>query len=195
MSISKSIVSERVSETREWISKNSVNAIILANADPHTNEYVAERWMGREWLTGFHGSVGTLVVTAEKAGLWTDARYFLLAEAALEDTGIDLYRMGEKGVPTIEEWLGTELSKGEKVAVMGSEMSLASIERWSNSLDDKGIEIVDQLNFLDAVWSDRPAAPAGEIYQVPTEFAGFTVSEKITQVRKKWLSRDSMHTC
>lgn len=190
MSVSRIIVCERVAATRQWMSENDVNAIVIANSDPHTNEYVAERWMGREWLSSFHGSNGTVVVTADKAGLWTDSRYFLLAEAALEGTGIDLFKMGEKEVPTIEKWLATELSKGEKVSVMGGEMPLLTIEKLSKSLDDKGIKIVDDLDFLEAVWTDRPAEPVGEIYLVPTEYTGASVSEKIAQVREKMVEKE-----
>ncbi len=183
MSVSKKIVCERILTIREWMAKNNIEAIILGNSDPHANEYSAERWMGREWLTGFHGSNGTVVVTADKAGLWTDSRYYLLADIALEGTGIDLFRMSDHGVQKLQDWLACELKSGQKVAVMGLEVSLLNVELWSHALNARGVEIVDSLDFLNEIWTDRPDAPVGEIYQVPTEYAGVSVADKVAKVR------------
>ena len=181
----KQTVRERVAALRHWMERNDMAAAILANSDPHTNEYSAERWMGREWITGFHGSNGTVVVTADKAGLWTDSRYFLIAEMALEETGIELFRMNEPGVPKLEEWLASELNEGQSVAVMGEEVSVLNVETWSEALKGNGIEIATDRPFLDEIWEDRPAAPKGQIYPVPVDFAGVGVADKIEQVREK----------
>ena len=97
----KQNVRNRIAALRQWMDENGVAASIIANSDPHTNEYSAERWMGREWITGFHGSNGTVAITAEKAGLWTDSRYYLLADMALEGTDVDLFRMNDHGVPKL----------------------------------------------------------------------------------------------
>jgi len=181
----KQTIRERVAALRHWMERNDMAAAILANSDPHTNEYSAERWMGREWITGFHGSNGTVVVTADKAGLWTDSRYFLIAEMALEETGIELFRMNEPGVPKLEEWLASELNEGQSVAVMGEEVSVLNVETWSEALKGNGIEIATDRPFLDEIWEDRPAAPKGQIYPVPVDFAGVGVADKIEQVREK----------
>lgn len=180
----KQEVSNRIATLRQWLHTNNVDAAIIANSDPHTNEYSAERWMGREWISGFHGSNGTIAVTADKAGLWTDARYYLLADIALQDTGIDLFKMLDAGVPKIEDWLATELSEGQSVAVMGDEVSVLNIETWSKALDGNGIDIITDKPFLDDVWLDRPAALTGQIYPVPDSYAGISVAEKVEQVRE-----------
>ena len=181
----KQAVRERIASLRQWMGENNANAAIIANSDPHTNEYSAPRWLGREWITGFHGSAGTVVVTAEKAGLWTDSRYYLIAEAALQDTGIELFRMNDPGIPMLEEWLTGELEKGQSVAVMGEETSILNVENWSEALGEFGIEMVTDRPFLDAIWQDRPTVPKGQIYPVPDEIAGFSVAEKVEQVREK----------
>lgn len=181
----KQTVRDRIERLRSWMEENGVAAVVIANSDPHTNEYSAARWMGREWITGFHGSAGTVAVTLDKSGLWTDSRYYLIAESSLAGTGIELFRMNDAGVPRIEEWLATELSEGQSVAVMGEETSVLNVETWSNALNGNGIQIVTDQPFLDKVWEDRPAAPKGLIYPVPNEYAGVTVAEKIEQVREK----------
>jgi len=181
----KQAACERIADLRQWMEENNIDAAIIANSDPHTNEYSAPRWMGREWITGFHGSAGTVVVTAEKAGLWTDSRYYLIAEAALQDTGIELFRMNDPGVLKLEEWLAGELEKGQSVAVMGEETSILNVEKWAETLGEFEIELVTDRPFLDEIWKDRPAAPKGQIYPVPDEIAGFGVADKIEQVREK----------
>lgn len=181
----KKTVRDRIATLRRWMEGSEVAAAILANSDPHTNEYSAARWMGREWITGFHGSAGTVVVTAKQAGLWTDSRYFLIAEAALEDTGIVLFRMNDTGVPKLEEWLESELEEGQSVAVMGEETSVLNVENWSRVLKGNGIGVVTDRPFLDEIWEGRPAPPKGEIYPVPDDIAGLGVAEKVEQVRQK----------
>lgn len=181
----KKAVRERITILRQWMVENGVDAAVIANSDPHTNEYSAPRWMGREWITGFHGSAGTVVVTAERAGLWTDSRYYLIAEAALQDTGIELFRMNDPGILKLEEWLAKELDKGQSVAVMGGETSILNVESWSEALSEFEIKMVTDRPFLDEIWTNRPAAPKGNIYPVPDEIAGLGVAEKVEQVREK----------
>lgn len=181
----KQSVRNRIAALRQWMEQNGAAASIIANSDPHTNEYSAERWMGREWITGFHGSAGTVVVTADTAGLWTDSRYYLLADIALEDTGITLFRMNDHGVPTVQEWLASELSEGQSVVVMGEETSVLNVETWADALCANGVKIITDQPFLNEIWEGRPAAPKGQIYPVPVAFSGFSVAEKIEQVREK----------
>ncbi len=181
----KRLVRNRIAALRQWMEQNGAAASIIANSDPHTNEYSAERWMGREWITGFHGSAGTVVVTADTAGLWTDSRYYLLADIALEDTGITLFRMNDHGVPTVQEWLASELSEGQSVVVMGEETSVLNVETWADALCANGVKITTDQPFLNEIWEGRPAAPKGQIYPVPVAFSGFSVAEKIEQVREK----------
>ncbi|MCC8063343.1 MAG: aminopeptidase P family N-terminal domain-containing protein, partial [Rikenellaceae bacterium] len=100
-------IRERLAALRHWMQDNSIEAFIVPSNDPHFSEYVAPHWGSRAWISGFDGSAGTVVVTSERAALWTDSRYFLQAESQLEGTGIELQRMGLPGTPTIPQWLNT----------------------------------------------------------------------------------------
>ena len=99
-------IQERLEALRAWMRREQLDAFIFPSTDPHNSEYVPDHWKGREWISGFNGSAGTAVVTAEKAALWTDSRYFIAAEQQLEGTGYELMRERIDGTPTIAEWLG-----------------------------------------------------------------------------------------
>ena len=103
------IFSQRLTDIRKLMERDSLDAYIIYSQDPHGSEYVADHWRGRAWLSGFTGSAGTAVVTREKAGLWTDSRYFLQAAQELEGTGFDLYKMGVPEIPEYSEWLAAQL--------------------------------------------------------------------------------------
>ena len=176
---------QRIAKVRSWMRQHRVDAVVISNSDPSLNEYVGERWKGRSWLSGFDGSNGTIVVTKEAAGLWTDVRYYLIAEADIEGTEIELFRMNNPEVPTIPEWLSKVMKKGETVAVDGVETSFSFVEQLSQKLSDVGVELETSKNILDVVWSDRPKEPAGKIYPVGVKYTGKTISQKLDAVREK----------
>ena len=178
----KTRIEERLSALREEMKKNDISAYLIPTADPHMSEYPAACWKYREWISGFTGSAGTVVVTANKAGLWTDSRYFLQAEMQLEGTGIDLYRLKMPETPTIGEFLLDELDKDAWVAVNGETMSQAEVENLSHMLGRGRIYLRTDINLLDALWTDRPALPDAPIFEMPIEFSGKSTEDKLTDI-------------
>lgn len=104
-------IQERLSELREVMRREKLDAFIFPSTDPHNSEYVPERWKGRQWISGFSGSAGTAVVTLNSAALWTDSRYFLSAAEQLAGTEFQLMKLKMPGTPTITQWIGEELRK------------------------------------------------------------------------------------
>ncbi len=176
-------VKERISALREAMNNRSIDAYIIPSSDPHQSEYVAEHWKCREWISGFTGSAGTVVVTADKAGLWTDSRYFLQGEEELAGTGIDLYKMGMPGVPGIVDWLSAELKKGDTLGIDGANFSIAGVRHYENKFVDQGIDVNYAHDLFEKVWQNRPELPNGKAFLHPTEFAGKSRGEKIKDVR------------
>ncbi|GHT49907.1 hypothetical protein FACS189440_16400 [Bacteroidia bacterium] len=111
---------ERISLLREEMQRANIRACIIPTTDPHVGEYTPEHWKTRQWISGFTGSAGTLVVTGDKAGLWTDSRYFLQADDQLQGTGIELFKTGLPDTPTPEEWIKNELAAGDTVGLEGA---------------------------------------------------------------------------
>ncbi|MBK1854096.1 aminopeptidase P family protein [Verrucomicrobiaceae bacterium 5K15] len=178
-------VSEKLSQLRAAMASESIDAAIVGNTDPHNNEYVAPRWRCREWLAEMKGSNGTVVVTADWAGLWTDSRYYQSAEEALEGTGIELMRMSDIGVPSIAEWLKKNCKEGETVSFNGTNTCLKQAKAWIKTLKPAGLEIRSDIDFIEPLWTDRPAAPKGELYLVGDELTGQSIESKISAVREK----------
>ena len=119
----KTNIPERIAALREAMRQQKVDAYIIPSSDPHLSEYPADRWKSREWISGFTGSAGTIVVTADKAGLWTDSRYFLQAASQLEGSGIELYKLALPETPSITEFLLHELHAGQAVGLDGQTYS------------------------------------------------------------------------
>jgi Xaa-Pro aminopeptidase len=111
------MIKERIAALRKLMKENGVQAYLILSTDPHQSEYVPELWQRRVWISGFDGSAGDVVVTTDKAGLWTDSRYFIQAAEQLNNTGIDLYKLGLPEMPTIAAFIKTHLKKGEKAAI------------------------------------------------------------------------------
>ena len=177
--------SEKISQLRKSMQDEGVDAVIVANTDPHNNEYVADPWLYRAWLSGFHGSNGTLVVTQDQAGLWTDSRYFLMAEAALEGSGIDLFRTGEEDVPELNDWLEDQLAAGQTVAFSGAETSLATARKRIEVFEKRELTVRTDLNLVERIWADRPALSAGKVDVADVQYVGLGFREKLAQVREE----------
>jgi len=150
-------VRARVSALRAWMQQQRLHAVVVSSADPHLSEYVPEHWMFRAWLSGFDGSAGTVVITTQTAALWTDSRYWLQAESALEDTGIDLMRVGADGVPTMMQWLIDTLVRGDHIGIDGRTLSLSLYRPWLSELEKAGLILETGVDATSAVWSNRPA--------------------------------------
>ena len=184
MAVSAQIRRERITKLRALMQKNGIDAIIVPSADPHMSEYLPKYWQGRKWLSGFSGSVGTLAITQDFAGVWTDSRYWVQAPMQLADTGIELQKM-EQGRPTFGKFLADNLPNGAKVAIDGAVLSVVEFDSLSQAFAGKGIELFTHLDLLAEVWDDRPSLPTEAIYPHPSEFLDGTSADKLTKVRTK----------
>jgi Xaa-Pro aminopeptidase len=178
-----SVVADRLLRLRAWMSAQGVSAVIVPSADPHLSEYLPDRWQGRMWLTGFTGSSGTAVVTAEFAGLWTDSRYWQQAAVELQESPVTLMKMGDPGTPSHADWLVKHLEAGARVAVDGQVISLTAHRALAETLSASGIELLTVGDPLTDIWSDRPGIPLGEIYEHLPPNACVTRADKFKQVR------------
>lgn len=161
------------------------DAFIIPSTDPHISEYVAPHWQSREWISGFTGSAGTVVVTRDKAGLWTDSRYFLQAAQQLEDTGIDLYKEMLPETPGISEFLCRELEAGNTVGIDGYVFSMLDARQLRKELANKQIELKNMADPMDSIWTDRPALPQAPACIYGTQYAGRTCREKLEDIRRE----------
>ncbi len=175
-------IKDRIDALRAEMAKNGVQAYIIPSADPHLSEYTPAHWQARRYFSGFTGSAGTLVVTERKSGLWTDGRYFIQAERQLAGSGIKLYRMRVKGVPTFPEFLAQELEEGQTVGLDGRLFSASDIGEIRRTLAGKSLRI-KSADLIVPLWPDRPPLPNTEVFLHGTEYAGYACSEKLAQVR------------
>lgn len=175
-------ICERIAALRSAMKEENVKAYIIPTSDPHMSEYPAACWKYREWISGFTGSAGTIVITDKKAGLWTDSRYFLQAEAQLEGTGIDLYKLMLQGTPSIAQFLSMELKEGDTVALNGLTYSVADAQNLESSLKKKGINLNCNLSLIDPIWKDRPCIPDSLIFEMPIELSGKSSEDKLLEI-------------
>lgn len=177
------IIKERVEKMRAYMRANNFSAFIVVSSDPHSSEYVADCWKSREWVSGFDGSAGTVVITLEKALLWTDSRYWIAAEKALQGTGYTLMKDGDSETPSIVEWLCANLNAGDVVAVDGTVCSVVDANSWKGNLASKGILLDIAKDPFDELWDGRPSLPLGEAFVMPDEVAGESASSKLARLR------------
>lgn len=177
------IIRKRLEALRAWMQAEKADAFIIPSTDPHISEYVAPHWQSREWISGFTGSAGTVVVTRDKAGLWTDSRYFLQAAQQLEDTGIDLYKEMLPETPGISEFLCRELEAGNTVGIDGYVFSMLDARQLRKELANKQIELKSMADPMDSIWTDRPALPQAPACIYGTQYAGRTCREKLEDIR------------
>ncbi|MGC9312970.1 MAG: aminopeptidase P family protein [Sediminispirochaetaceae bacterium] len=176
-------IKRRLEALREEMRREKLDAYILFGTDPHMSEYVAPRWRDREWMSGFTGSAGTVVVTADAAGLWTDSRYYLQAAKQLEGAEIELLREGIPGVRNLPEWLGEKLGTASAVGASAWTLSLSKQRMLKSELAAYGILFRSTADLLDRIWTGRPPLPSEDIYQHDLKYAGKSRSEKIGEVR------------
>lgn len=151
-------VPQRLAHTRELMSREGIHALLVPSADPHLSEYLPGYWQGRQWLSGFHGSVGTLIVTQDFAGVWADSRYWEQATKELKGSGIELVKL-QPGQPGPLDWLAEQTPEGGVVAVDGAVMAVASARSLSSKLEERGARLRTDIDLLNEVWSDRPSLP------------------------------------
>lgn len=176
---------DRIALLRAQLSKRGFSAFIIPSTDPHLSEYVASHWKSRAWISGFNGSAGTVVVTSEDAGLWTDSRYFLQAEQQLSGTGIKLFKDGLSSTPSINEWLLSELPKGAVVGVDGKMFSVKQVEDMKQFFAKKEITVDTSFDPIDLIWDNRPSMPESLAYIYDIMYAGISCIDKIELVRSQ----------
>lgn len=175
---------EKIAALRSAMHNNNIDAFIVYSADPHMSEYLPQEWQERSWLSGFTGSAGFVVITKDKAGLWTDGRYFTQAPIELEGSGIDLFKDGIEGTPNYIDWIISEIPAGGKVAVNALATSHSNWEALDSKFSAKNISLTD-LPLLKEIWTDRGTAAKNPIYVHPVERAGQSVQDKIAAIRQK----------
>jgi Xaa-Pro aminopeptidase len=175
-------IPQRLSDIRSLMAQHKLAAYIIPSNDPHFSEYVADRWKCREWLSGFTGSAGTLVVTTISAALWTDSRYFIQAEAQLKGSGIELMRMGLPDVPSIEKYIGDMVEDGQTVGVDGRLFSVSEFERLSEAITP--IKLKATVDLVNPIWSDRPGIPQQKAFLLPESVSGMSTASKLQQLVK-----------
>ena len=182
----KEEIAQRLSNLREIMQREHLDAFIFPSTDPHNSEYVPDRWKGREWISGFNGSAGTAVVTMHAAALWTDSRYFIAAEQQLAGTEFVLMRERVAGTPTISEWLGKVLSdiNGATVGVDGMVNTAADVEALISDLRQLGgITVRTNFDPLAVIWTNQPPIPVTPIEVHSLEYAGESTTSKLSRIR------------
>jgi len=178
-------IRDRVEKLRQLMKENQMDAYIIPSFDAHQSEYVAEHWKCRQWISGFTGSAGTVVITLEDAGLWTDGRYYIQAEKQLEDSGIRLFRMMDPGVPFYSEWLTDVLKEESIVGFDGNVFSINMVKKMEKDLKAKSIELKMNQDLIGDLWKDRPEIPKGPMFTHEVKYAGKSRVEKLNEVREE----------
>ena len=179
------MIPERLAQLRQEMSKRGIDVYVVPTADFHESEYVGEHFMARKYITGFTGSAGTAVITMDEAGLWTDGRYFVQAAAQLEGTTVKLFKSGEEGVPTVDEYIKDTLKEGQGLGFDGRVVNGA----WGAALekivkDKKGSMHVDE-DLIDIIWKDRPALSKAPVMIMDLKYVGEDTADKLSKVREK----------
>nr|WP_302830281.1 aminopeptidase P family protein [uncultured Bacteroides sp.] len=176
---------QRVDALRTLLKEKNIDAFIIPSTDSHLSEYVAAHWQSREWLSGFTGSAGTVVVTDKQAGLWTDSRYFLQAARQLEGSSIDLYKEMLPETPSIPTFLKTSLGTGAVVGIDGKVFSTEEAKQLQDELKENGITIKSVEDPMNKIWEDRPAIPEGPAFIYENQYAGKSCKEKLATIREE----------
>lgn len=173
----------RLAGLRAVMRSKGVDALVIPSADPHLSEYLPGRWQGREVFSGFTGSVGTLIVTANFAGLWVDSRYWSQAEKELADSGIQMMKIAAASATLHIDWLAEHLQAKQVVAIDGAVLGLATARLMQQAFAAKQIQLHTADDLLADVWADRPSLPTTPIYEHAMPFAVQSRAEKLALVR------------
>ncbi|MDC7696554.1 aminopeptidase P family protein [Vogesella indigofera] len=183
----------RLAALRRHMQQQGIAACLIPSSDPHLSEYLPSYWQGRRWLSGFHGSVGTLIVTADFAGLWADSRYWVQAEQELAGSGIALMKIQTVAQPLHLDWLAANLGAGDVLAVDGDVLGLASARALQDKLLAAGITLRSDLDLLQAVWPERPPLPSQPVYEHLPPYAATPRADKLAAVRHAMQQHGASH--
>ena len=169
---------------QELLIKRNIDLYIVPTSDFHNSEYVGDYFKCREYITGFTGSAGTAVITMEEAGLWTDARYFIQAANQLEGSTVTLYKMGEEGVPTVDEYIEKTLEEGQVLGFDGRVVNSAWGKKLEEIVEKKNGKLAVEEDLVDIIWTDRPTLSAEPVRILGYEYTGKNTADKIADIRK-----------
>ncbi|WP_372806545.1 aminopeptidase P family protein [Pontiella sp.] len=185
---------ENVRQLRASMEHYKLDAYIVPSADPHQTEYAHPHWRSRAWVSGFSGSAGTAVVLKEKAGLWTDGRYFIQAEIELKGSGIDLFKERMDGVPELIDWVRDNVPEGGAVGIDGRLLTAQQADQWEAKLKKRNIRLVIDLDLVSGLWKDRPALPTDPVRLYPVEYAGRSAADKLQEIRAALVDKEADST-
>ncbi len=178
------MIVERLNKLREQMRQKQIDVYMIPTEDFHESEYVGDYFKVRKYMSGFTGSAGTLVVTLSEAGLWTDGRYFIQAENQLKGTGIDLYKMGEPKVPTVEEFIKEKTPEHGWLGFDGRVVNALLGIKLKEALEKKDAKIDASSDLVDAIWEDRPAISKEPAYLLDIKWVGKPRKEKLSEIRE-----------
>lgn len=176
-------ITEKIAKLKELMKERGIDYYIIPSADYHQSEYVGDYFKGREWISGFTGSAGTVAVTQNEVGLWTDGRYFIQAEKQLQGSGITLFKMGEEGVPTFIQYIVNNIQSGETLGFDGKVLATNTVLDFEAKLKDKKVNFNFEFDLVGEIWRDRPSLPASQVFVLEEKFTGESVEKKLTRVR------------
>ncbi len=183
----------RIASIRAALKSRNLAALVVPSSDPHLSEYLPDHWKGREFFSGFTGSVGTLIVTPGFAGVWVDGRYWVQAEAQLAGTGIELMKLTGVGAAAHVDWLAAHLQPGDLAAVDGNVLGLAAARQLQSALAARGIDLVSDHDVLNDVWTERPPLPVAPVFEHVAPFAPTPRAAKLAQVRTAMKALGATH--
>ncbi|MEJ5054907.1 aminopeptidase P family protein [Sphingobacterium sp. MYb382] len=182
---------EKLSALRSAMKAKGIDAYVIPSSDPHISEYLPDRYKCISWTSGFTGSAGTLAVTQDFAGLWTDSRYFVQANEQLAGTGFELVKLKAQGAAEYAQWLAAKLPTGATVAFDGNLASVAVAQAIQSALVPKGIQVDGHVDLLDAIWEGRPSLPTAKAYLLDVAAVGLSTVDKLTQIREVLKAKDA----
>jgi Xaa-Pro aminopeptidase len=180
---SSSLRAERLQQLRAAMAQHGIDAYIVPSSDPHLSEYLPRRWQGREWISGFTGSVGTFIATADFAGVWTDGRYYTQAETELAGTDIALMKIPSGASLLHIDWLAANMQPGQTVAVDARVLGLAVARLLGEALAARGVTLRTDIDLLDDIWADRPGLPTEALYEHAAPHATLARADKLAATR------------
>lgn len=174
-------IARRLADMRHFMEDKKLHAFIVPTTDAHLSEYPVSHWSAREWLSGFTGSAGTLVVTRERVGLWTDSRYFLQAAQELKGTEIELFRDGLSTTPSLENWIISQLGENDYVGIDANVYGAKDALSLTHKMNQHGLHIISDYDPFDTIWKDRPSIPQNPIFVLPEKYTGEPAKDKISK--------------
>lgn len=179
------MIKERIENLRNILNEKEIFAYIIPSSDYHQSEYVSDYFKSREFMSGFTGSAGTLIVTQDEAGLWVDGRYFIQAEEQIKGSNIKLFKMGEENVPTIEEYLIDNMPKNSVLGFDGKVISANEGKSYLEKLGFKNINIEYDNDLVNLLWKDRDILPSEKAFSLDIKYCGESFSSKLNRLREE----------